>query len=187
MDYKQTYEKSFQTPNYNLHSDEEFRFQYVMKFINTNKIGSVIDISSGRGNLINMIKSFDPKVQITSTDLKKFHNYDIPFFEVNLCDTNTFKNITPSKFDLLTCLDVLEHIEKGCVEDVIRTFSELSRYSVLTIANHSDVLNGVELHLIQENLNYWGPIIEKYFTILDQQEHYNGRLYLFTLKSKTNE
>lgn len=187
MDYKKTYEKSFENANYNLHSDQEFRFQYVINALAKIKVGSVIDISSGRGNLINVIRNFDPKINIASTDLKKFHNYDVPFFEVNLCEPDTFKNIKPNKFDLLTCLDVMEHIEKGCVEDVIRVFSEISRFSILTIANHSDILNGVELHVIQENLTYWKPIIEKYFVILDQQEHYNGRLYLFTLKSKTNE
>jgi hypothetical protein len=187
MDYKKTYEQSFENTNYNLHSDQEFRFQYVINALHQIKAGSVIDISSGRGNLINVIKNFDPKISVTSTDLKKFHNYDVPFFEVNLCEPETFKNIEPNKFDLLTCLDVMEHIEKGCIENVLRTFSEISRFSVLTIANHSDILNGVELHIIQENLTYWKPIISKYFVILDQQEHYNGRLYLFTLKSKTNE
>lgn len=187
MDYKKTYEKSFENANYNLHSDQEFRFQYVINALQQTKVSSVIDISSGRGNLINVIKNFDQNIKITSTDLKKFHNYEVPFFEVNLCEPDTFKNITPNKFDMLTCLDVMEHIESGCVENVIKVFSEISKFSVLTIANHSDILNGVELHLIQENLTYWKPIIEKHFVIVDQQEHYNGRLYLFILKSKANE
>lgn len=187
MEYKKTYEKSFKNDSYNLHSDQEFRFQYVINTLHKIKIDNLIDISSGRGNLINLIKNFNPEINITSTDLKKFHNYDVPFFELNLCEPDTFKNISPNKFDLLTCLDVMEHIESHCVEQVVNFFSKISKFSILTIANHSDVLDGVELHLIQENLNYWVPIIQKYFVILDQQEHYNGRLYLFTLKTKTNE
>jgi hypothetical protein len=91
------------------------------------------------------------------------------------------------QFELLTCLDVLEHIEKKCVDDVLHNFSLISEYSVLTIANHSDVLNGVELHVIQEKMTFWLPYLNKYFEVLDQREHYNGRLYLLILKSINHE
>lgn len=183
MDYKKIYENSFKSDRYNLHPDEEFRFQYVLNFIKKNNFKSLIDVGTGRGNLINVVKQADNTIDILSSDLKKFHNFDVPFVEINLCDESVFDSYSVKHFDILTCLDVMEHIEKKCVENILSKFAKISKYSVLTIANHSDILNGVELHVIQENLSYWLPILKKYFEVIDQQEYYNGRLYLFTLKS----
>ena len=87
------------------------------------------------------------------------------------------------EFDLLTCLDVMEHIEKKYVNNIIQNFSRISNYAVLSIANHSDILNGVELHLIQEDMSFWKPLLENYFKIIDHTEFYNGRLHLLILKS----
>jgi len=187
MDYKKIYESSFNQTGYNLHPDNEFRFQFVNDYIKTNEINSIIDIGSGRGNILKIIKETYPNVEVTSTDIKKFHNIDVPFFELNLCDTETYDFLNERKFDLLSCLDVMEHIEKKCVDDVLKFFSNISKKVLLTIANHSDVQNGIELHVIQEGMNFWGPVIEKYFFIDDVEVQYNGRLYLLKLTSKQNQ
>ena len=184
LNYKEIYENSFNNPNYNLHEDNEFRFQIVIGFIEKNKVDSLIDIGSGRGNVINLIKKNFPQIKITSTDLIKFHDFDVPFFEIDLCQKKSLERIEDKKFTLLSCLDVMEHINRDCVDDVLDFFSRISDYSILTIANHSDVLNGVELHLIQEDMSYWKPKIENKFHIIDYSEEYNGRLHLLTLKSK---
>lgn len=184
MDYKKIYENSFLHENYNLHPNEEFRFQYVLEFVKNKNTKSIIDIGSGRGNLVKILKNFDTEIEICSTDLKKFHDLDVSFFELNLCEKDSFDKLPKKKFELLTCLDVLEHIEKNCVDFVLYQFAKLSNNSILTIANHSDILNGVELHIIQENFNYWKPQIEKYFVIDNFTEYYGGRLYVLNLKSK---
>jgi hypothetical protein len=183
MEYKKIYESSFSDRGYNVHDDSELRFQYVLNFLKDKNFNNVIDIGSGRGNLIKVLKQHNNNINIVSTDLKKFHDFDIPFYEINLCDRDNFKMFKEKQFELLTCLDVLEHIEKKCVDYVLYKFSLISEYSVLTIANHSDVLNGVELHVIQENMTFWLPYLNKYFEVVDQREHYNGRLYLLILKS----
>lgn len=184
MDYQKIYENSFSNQKYNLHPDEEFRFQYVLDVVKLKFPKSVIDIGSGRGNLIRVIQNFNSEIEIVSSDLKKFHTLDVPFFQVNLCEKSSFEKLPQKKFELLTCLDVLEHIEKDCVDSVLSQFAKLSDFSVLTIANHSDVLNGVELHVIQENFEFWKPQIENYFNIENFTEYYGGRLYVLTLKSK---
>lgn len=182
MNFINVYEKSFLNPNYNLHPNTEFRFELVYDFIKKNKVDSVIDIGSGRGNVINYILTNHPNIKITSCDLKKFHDFDVEFIQLNLCDNENIK-IT-KKYDLLTCLDVLEHVEKTCVDNILNLFSTISKHSLITIANHSDVQNGVELHIIQENMDYWTPIIEKYFHINNIDTKYDGRLYLLELTSK---
>jgi hypothetical protein len=182
--YKEIYEQSFSDSKYNLHPDTEFRFNMVYDYINTNNVNTLVDISSGRGNIIKHIITNHPNIEILSCDLKKFHDYDVEFIEIDLCDKNTFK-IT-KKYDLLTCLDVLEHIGKECVDDILYFFSRISKHSLVTIANHSDIQNGIELHVIQENMEYWTPLIEKYFEIIKSETQYNNTLYMLTLKSKNN-
>ena len=183
INYKKIYNSAFENNYYNQHPSEEFRFQYVLEFVKNNNINNLIDVGSGRGKLIEVIKTYDSSIDITSCDLTKYHNYDVNFIEMDLTDEETFELINKEEFDLLTCLDVMEHIEKKYVNNIIQNFSRISNYAVLSIANHSDILNGVELHLIQEDMSFWKPLLENYFKIIDHTEFYNGRLHLLILKS----
>jgi glycosyltransferase involved in cell wall biosynthesis len=182
IDYKGIYESSFKDDYYNHHPDDEYRFQLVKNYVIENQIKRVIDIGSGRGNVIKILQDLDPEIEITSTDLLKFHNFECKFHELNLCDPATY--IKGVKFELLVCLDVLEHIQKEWMEDVFNFFSTISTNLILTVANHSDIKDGVELHLIQEDMGYWKPMLEKFFQIEYFNTKYDGRLYLLVLKNK---
>lgn len=184
FDYKKIYENSFRNTHYNNHNDEEYRFQIVKDYVNKNEIKKIIDIGSGRGNVIKILQELNDEIQITSTDVVKFHNFDCEFYELNLCDPTTY--IKDKKFELLICLDVLEHIQKECIENVFEFFSTISDNFILTIANHSDIQNGLELHVIQEDMNYWKPILEKFFEIEHFDIKYDGKLYLLILKKIKN-
>jgi len=182
MDYKKIYGDLFKT-NYNLDPDNEYRYTLVHEFLKNNEIKSFIDIGSGKGIVVNFVKTNYPDIELLSSDLEKYHNHEIDFVEINLCDTETYKNVN-KKYDLLTCLDVIEHIDKDCVDNTLKFLSEISHVSILTIANHSDIQNGVEVHRIQEDMTYWSPLIEKYFDILSFNTYYNERLYVLKLKTK---
>ncbi len=185
MNFHEIYEKSFENQNYNFHPENEFRYSYVKNYVESNKVKKIIDIGSGRGTLIEVLKKIDTNIEIFSSDLKKFHNWEVPFFEINLCNKETFKEFEDNSFELLVCLDVLEHIKKECIDDIFSFFQKISKNLIFSIANHSDVQNGVELHLIQEDMSFWSPIILKYFEIIHSETQYGGKLYLLTLKSKT--
>lgn len=180
------YNKAFSCDSYNQHTDQEPRFKFAIDFINNNNICSVLDVGSGRGNLLKLIKHNNSNINITSADLNKFHSVDgVEFVKINLCDPSTLK--IKGTFDLITCLDVLEHLTEDVIETVFKFFSDKAKYSVISIANHSDVHDGVELHLIQKDLNFWLPIIKKYFNVLSCTTEYNDRLYILTLENNKNE
>jgi len=178
-DYKNIYERCFNDKNYNVHDNTEFRYQEVINFLDRNDFNSLIDIGSGRGQLISIISENNYKLKITSCDITKFHSLDIPFIELNLCEEDSLDKLRDKRFELLTCLDVLEHLEKNCTHNVIKFFSEISDYCILSIANHSDIQHGVELHLTQENSDYWSVLIENFFDILDMKTLYDNKLYVF--------
>ena len=189
MDYKKTYTHLFETKDYSIHDINELRYQISNDYVKKNNVQNMVDIGSGRGILLDLLNKENPNLKILSTDLNKFHNLNFDFKEIDLSNKDTFFNID-NKFQLLTCLDVLEHLEKHCIEDVFKWFSEVSENQVLTIANHSEILHGEEIHLIQEDMSYWEPIVSKYFDIVHKEEkvfltHLGQRNYLYILITKS--
>lgn len=191
MDYKETYTKLFSTKNYSIHNFNELRYQITNDVVKKNNIKNIIDIGSGRGVLLDFLIEENPEIKILSTDLENFHNLNFDFKKIDLSDNKTFFEVN-EKYELLSCLDVLEHLEENLLDDVFSWFSKISENQVLTIANHSEILNGKEIHLIQENLDYWEPIILNHLEIISKETkvfYHMGRphyLYILITKSKFN-
>jgi hypothetical protein len=116
---------------------------------------------------------------------------DYEFISLDLSNNDDFKKIKKNTYELLTCLDVLEHLDKSFVDNVLYNFSQISKNVILTIANHHDIQNNIELHTIIENMDYWRPIITKFF-IINHEETYefkqmNGDInYLYVLTLVSN-
>jgi cyclopropane fatty-acyl-phospholipid synthase-like methyltransferase len=191
MDYKETYTNLFSAKNYSIHNFNELRYQITNDFVKKNNIKNIIDIGSGRGVLLDFLIEENPEIKILSTDLENFHNLNFDFKKIDLSDNKTFFEVN-EKYELLSCLDVLEHLEENLLDDVFSWFSKISENQVLTIANHSEILNGKEIHLIQENLDYWEPIILNHLEIISKETkvfYHMGRphyLYILITKSKFN-
>ena len=133
MDYKETYKNLFGTNDYSIHQETEYRYQLVLNYLKNNNVKTLVDISSGRGVMLQLIKREFPNVKIISTDLERFHEVEVEEFrEVDLSDKST-QFTTPTKYDLLTCLDVLEHLDKSFINNVFKWFSEVSKNQILTI------------------------------------------------------
>jgi 2-polyprenyl-3-methyl-5-hydroxy-6-metoxy-1,4-benzoquinol methylase len=186
-DYDKLYAKAFAHIKYATPPETLFRFQYVAKYISENKnIKTIIDVGSGRGVVVDMLKKINNNFEIMMVDLEKYNSIDVDFMKINLSlppdRQKLIDKYSNKKYDILTCLDVLEHLDKSFISDVFYTFSKICNEAILTIANHSDMLDGIELHTIQENFHYWEPLILKYFKIVHYEEHYIvqtvPRLYL---------
>jgi cyclopropane fatty-acyl-phospholipid synthase-like methyltransferase len=188
MDYTRVYNNAFSNTQYS--NSHHIQYDYVTQNIeklnlNTNRI---IDIGSGRGQLIRSLNHKKDKLSnysITSVDLNMYHSENVDnFIRCDLSSPVQREALLEKQFDILTCTDVLEHLDKSFIEDVLRLYSNLSTYSILAIANHSDIIDGVELHTIQQNDTWWENYILKYFSIVDKQTFYNGRLYMYVCKTQ---
>tara|TARA_R110000868_G_scaffold250790_1_gene507543 strand:- start:1277 stop:1858 length:582 start_codon:yes stop_codon:yes gene_type:complete len=189
MDYKETYKNLFGTNDYSTHQETEYRYQLVLNYLKNNNVKTLVDISSGRGVMLQLIKREFPNVKIISTDLERFHEVEVEEFrEVDLSDEST-QFTTPTKYDLLTCLDVLEHLDKSFINNVFKWFSEVSKNQILTIANHSEILNGVEIHTIREDMTYWGPIVNEFLELKNETSktfiHKGKPHYLYVLNTES--
>ena len=67
----------------------------------------------------------------------------------------------------ILCMDVLEHIPPQAIEAAVAALAGMAPSVFLGIANHSDVIQGVELHLIRENAEWWKKLLQKYFQQVD--------------------
>jgi cyclopropane fatty-acyl-phospholipid synthase-like methyltransferase len=169
----------------------ELRYDYAVKQIDEHSDSRIIDIGVGRGAFADYVKSKLPNVVVDGIDLDIFYesNNISTFFKGDL-NANLHElcgkiaNIKGTAYGTLTCLDVLEHLNKESIDSVFEFFSNISVNQVFTIANHSDIHEGTELHIIQENLDWWLPKLQKYFIIDNVETHYNGRLYLLSLTTK---
>ena len=184
MDYEKVYKKAFENKSYN--SDHSISYGKAIDFLlnleQQNSINSISDIGSGNGNLI---KKLPKEKNIFSYDLECFYDakrFDNVFFQkMNLSSYSDLEKL--KKTDLLYCLDVLEHIEEKHIDSILKKFSEKCNFCFLTIANHSDIINGVELHLIQENEIFWNNKIKQFFEIKHFEKAYDDRLYLYQLST----
>lgn len=166
-DYRKVYEKMFDDPTYSVHGINTYRYYIAANCIKKRKdrIKSVIDISSGRGVFLQLLEQSFPQINVISTDIKKFHDCKIPFIELDLSSKSDIANFSSYRYDFLTCMDCLEHLEEYLLEDVLSFFNRICEYSFMTIANHEDCKDGINLHLTIKNHLFWTPLIMKYFVI----------------------
>lgn len=185
MNYLDIYQKSFDTPDYS--NSEHYQYYHVLSILQNkydkNDTFSVIDIGSGRGQLISAISMHFPNSVITSVDLKKFHNCNVNEFITCDLSKESDRDKIQGKYDILICTDVFEHLDKCFIQDVIYLCARLSSTCILAIANHSDIINGIELHTIQECSDWWDVLIKKYFNIDKYDMFYQNRLYIYECSS----
>jgi 2-polyprenyl-3-methyl-5-hydroxy-6-metoxy-1,4-benzoquinol methylase len=183
MDYLDIYTSAFSNNKYS--SDHNPQYDWVIdklksKFIQSD-IFTIIDIGSGRGHLLKLIHKYFPNAIITSVDLKNFHNLEfVKDFQIcNITSTADRDTLLRNKYDVLINLDFLEHIEEIYIDDIIETFNKLSPYCIIAVANHSDIFDGIQLHLIQNDSKWWRSKLEKVFNISYFKENEQKTLYFY--------
>lgn len=97
-----------------------------------------------------------------------YHPYDPAFPEYG----------SPQPADLVTCIDVLEHIEPESLDAVISEISSISqKLAFLTVHTgpaKKVLTDGRNAHLIQESTSWWLGRMEPHFDILHVQQVRKG-------------
>ena len=127
------------------------------------KVKLVADIGCGRGIFFDKLQKkglqvigMDPSMVIVN--LRKS-----PFIVQGTCDSIPFAN---NLFDVVFCLDVLEHIPEKLISDSLRELYRISkRYLIISAASHEDVVENLKVHISVKPYQEWEKIISKYFKI----------------------
>ena len=156
-----------QVPEYNQPDLE--RQEFVRDWIKKHHFRNLLDIGCGKGNYIKALKEF------------KIQGVDPYFDDASVIQKSIVEFKPTKKYDAFYCLDVLEHIEKADLVANLKALSKLTPTGLLGIANHSDVWDGVELHVIQENSAWWEQALSPYFKVKLLQD--GDRYFIFEVQS----
>lgn len=114
---------------------------------------SVLDYGCGQGTLVAGLQSLAPHLACREYD-----------------PAIVGKNGTPAFADLVTCTDVLEHIEPEKLSAVLRHLRGLARKAVFVVIatrpSNKTLTDGRNAHLILENNDWWeAKVIDAGFTV----------------------
>ena len=140
--------------------------------------GKILDAGCGQGG--NLRRLFDYGydvfgIEISSVCCDKYL-IDLPHKNIDIIEYSKEGNI----YDGIICMDVLEHIPYDNLGELLKALSNMTKTAFFGIANHSDIIRGQELHLIQEDKQWWKNELSKYFKnvefVFDQ---FDGIFYYF--------
>jgi 2-polyprenyl-3-methyl-5-hydroxy-6-metoxy-1,4-benzoquinol methylase len=137
------------------------------KIKNIRGLTSVVDIGCGRGFYLR--KMIDAGIDAFgiefSTECCLQYLQDVKHANVDIA---TYAANTSEKWMLAICMDMLEHITYEDVDNVIESVAKISSCGIFGISNHSDVMNGVELHIIQQNSIWWEKLLHKKYSHVEK-------------------
>ena len=144
--------------------------------------GKVLDIGCGEGIHLKRIlsKGLDAfGVELSSVCCQKYLQ-GIPHKNTDILTYSKEGHI----YENAICMDVLEHIPYEQIEinlEAIRSVLSPKRGKVLfCIANHSDIQQGHELHLIQEKDTWWKEKLSQVFPFVHYMgSQFGGRCFYF--------
>lgn len=132
-----------------------------------NRLVTVLDYGAGSGQLGNFLRDTFKGVTVTDYD---------PF-----CPLHKDKP-EPGMHDMLTCLDVMEHVEEQCVENTLKFMSERVRYGAFFIISLQDAVktlpDGRNAHVTVKNAVWWKNQISKYFKVTEMSDHGHTGIFL---------
>lgn len=179
MNYKDLYDQMYsEYPTYNNHYPNEPRFYFAFSNIDLSLNLKVLDLGTGKGTLYKELIKL-PNLKVDAADLNQYG--DFPIIQLNITNQEEWSNI--EQYDVIFCLDVLEHILEEDLDVVLSNIAKHSKYSILTTANHDDDPGQPILHVTKEKLPFWQEKISKYFSIL-KIENYSDIWYNFVCSSK---
>ena len=183
MDFGAIYREAFSHDDYNRHTADEPRYVWALQaaLLQAWAVrGSGrpddrliwVDVGSGRGGMLRLIREAEIPTVTFSVDVEKFHDeLHCVMLLLDLADPETpakLQRLCPQA-DLLVCLDVLEHLPENAIEPLLRAFATISRRVVTSVANHPESPYGTELHLTRWSKEQWDEVFRRHFEIEDSR------------------
>lgn len=114
--------------------------------------------------------------------LEKYHHIEIKCYDPAVQELS----FEPSPAELLTCTDVLEHIEPGYIDDVLNHIKSLTQkvvFLVIPTGPAAKVLpDGRNAHLIQKPVDWWLPKLLERFDLVSLNHQTDDIVFVGTPK-----
>ena len=117
-------------------------------------IHSVLDYGTGQGGLVTLLKEYE---ELSGIDIQGFDPA-----------VKKFSKRPDQVFDVITCIDVLEHIERDSIGDVIKDMSELLNnylfFAIDLIPAKKILADGRNAHIMLAPADWWSQQISARFS-----------------------
>lgn len=127
---------------------------------------TMLDYGCGKGGLKFAIEQFYNVVDVT--------NYD-PFVE-------EYQKEPDTRFDVVAVMDVMEHIEPPCVDNVLKHMEKFAKCMIIFKINLTDALkelpDGRNTHVLQRSAPWWIKKIGQYFSVVEAIANGNDLILL---------
>ena len=137
-----------------------------------------IDAGCGRGNYLKRLVSLGYNVLGVEFSKVCCEKYLKDYQHVN-ADILDFCESTDKRFDGVICSDVFEHLNPEDLNNYLLHLSKLSRCALFGVANHPDVVQGIEMHVIFEDENWWLNKFKEFYEAVKFIVKINKWFYLF--------
>lgn len=131
------------------------RFVQIVEFIKKQQYTDILDYGAGSANRLSGMLESEYPGEFTCTD------YDPGIPEISQ---------KPAPHNLVTCVDVLEHVEPDLLNNVLSDLQRVTLkagYFVISTVPASRILkNGKNAHLIIETAEWWEQQLLEYFEII---------------------
>ena len=129
------------------------------------KVKVVGDIGSGRGIFFDRLRAQGYETFALEPSTVVVNQRKSPYFIRGTCDDMPYAD---SLFDVVFCLDVLEHIPGALISRSLKELRRVTkRYLILSVASHEDVVEKMTLHISIKTYPAWDTLISKEFKIID--------------------
>ena len=144
------------------------RYAVAEKFLKKcGKVKLVADIGCGRGIFFDMLQRKGLQVFGLDPSIIIINSKKSPFIIQGTCDNIPFAD---DLFDVVFCLDVLEHIPGILISDSLKELRRISKkYLIISAASHEDIVEKLKVHISIKSYLEWEKIISKYFKIVSEE------------------
>ncbi len=129
-------------------------YSLIKNLVLKNNISSVLDFGCGKGNFINYAKENLPGVKVEGFDVAS-EKYSI---------------LPNDEFDMVVCLDVMEHVEFGSLSHVLSEIRQRTgKLFICSVANYPanrKLSDGRNAHVTQLPFAYWFSLLSGFFKVL---------------------
>jgi hypothetical protein len=161
-EYREAQKELHRDPNYGVAS-EKFA-PTVAKLINSYNVQEMLDYGAGKLRLLKAIAD------------GKMVGHRFRYIPYEPSDERYAD--TPRPCEMVACIDVLEHIEPDCLDDVLddlkRVTGEIGFFTIATGPAKKHLPDGRNAHLIQQPMSWWLPKIMDRFEVQTAQKMSHG-------------
>lgn len=171
-------------PEYGQANEDEPRFIIALNYLlSISNVSTVLDAGVGRGGFYRLIKGrYDVYgIEPSRVAIETFYKDDSRI--INIYIQELINHFPDDTFDIVTCLDVLEHIPPADLDFAIYSLNRVGkRYFIFSVANHEDFWDGMDLHISLFSFEAWDERFHKYFKVILKNVIHEGMSCVYLLE-----